>query len=460
MRDKTDIRTRLNNIVPQRIGTRLKLARLKLLVAVLIWLAIGIYSGMATFLGYKIANLGNVSLVITIASQFFTMAYAIPEFESVSRRFLKNFTIPTLIALCLGAHVISFLGSAFFHYTKASTARELGLTANQVEVLDDTGKKIKFNTLEFASFLEGLTNMYEGKAEASDNGKGITGRTGKGDRYRLYMNAASEVRLNREMLDQAIDFKEIDTLVHDTPDPAEFIRKLRTLPTSVLHQESEITTLGEAGRQLAILTGQRPSLDYETDEKVPDPKYAREILSTYVHRYPFVRVENPVEEVLTGGGKAAGMRRIFDTLNPFGDSTTHGYNESVGLLVGAILEISVFIFNIFVNLIYRNVQSILRRKDRSTIINAAYSCMLSITMRLTSVSENVQRLNTKTVVFMLDLAKRHFDKGLDRRRAMKCTELSCRPYDEEEQERSMFRSVWNTWGRGSRPCITSSTPTG
>ena len=447
MPEITNADRRLFRIVPHRIASRRRLTRVKLWIAITIWVTVGLYSGLATFFGYKTAQLGDVAVIITIASQFFTMIYAIPEFSAISRRLLGHATIPALIVLCLTAHIISFLGSAFYHYNEASKTKSLGLTANQLNILDDTRNKVYFNTIGHDVFLEGLEGYYEGKAKESENGFGVTGRSGQGARYRLYMNTASEVRSEHALFNTKVNLDEARAIIYDNNDINEFIANLRLLPTAVTHPESDVGTLGESQRLLNNLQNERPNLDFNAGEVVPEPRHGREVISAYIKRYPFVQVSAPVEALMTGGGKIEGLGQILKALSPF-DSNNGGYNVTIGLMAGGVLEIAVFIFNIFVNLLYRNLASIKRRTDRSTIINASYSSVLQVIMWYKPASQSIQRIDNPRLVTMLEMVKKFINSGLDRQDAMKCTEFSSKPYHEGEEDDSYLRTIWNRWGAG------------
>ncbi len=120
----------LDKLYPARLRKRLMIANWKLIVITILWITVAIYSLVATFYGYKVLNLGNISFILAFASQLFTVIYAVPYMNDINTKIFKKFAIPIWIIIAAAAHIISFGGSAFYHlyetpYRKKATVFRL-----------------------------------------------------------------------------------------------------------------------------------------------------------------------------------------------------------------------------------------------------------------------------------------------------------------------------------------------
>ncbi|MCD4727209.1 MAG: hypothetical protein K8R46_06085 [Pirellulales bacterium] len=441
--------TDLGTIVPEKLKKKYRLSKIKLWIIVIFWISIAIYSYLATFFGYKYANLGDMSFVLTLASQIFTMIYAIPDVGEIRKRMFRVGTLPFWIVVCFSAHIISFGGSAFYHYltiSKVEGRADLA-TPQQVQLLHNVQKKITFNTRGYINYLEGLEEYYKGKKSDSIDGYDASSTGGRGDRAKLLENVVSELSNELKWTRKQFPEEDIDKLTSSDIELSQFTSHANVISSTISHPESQIKELARAQKLRMELSRNKPPFDYGYSDAVPKPAIARQKIKDHIVNYPFIKIVVPYEQLGSAIGRIESLGDLFSLkILDEGDYKSK-YSSAGGLFAATVIEISMLIVNLFLVIQSRNIKAIYKRLDRTPIVDTAYDVTLDAIARFIPFTQKAGKIDPPTYIAVLSIGRNYIDRHQQINQRLICTELSAKPI-KEESNTGFLKKIWTQVGLG------------
>lgn len=450
MKTTTDI-YQIAKLVPPNLQKKFNLARFKLILIVAVWLTIAIYSFIATFLGYKISNLGNASLILALSSQLFTVIYAIPDMGNMRRYVFNKFTLPFWILICLTAHIISFAGSAFYHYMKTSqvSGRPDITTPYQANLLKETQSQILFNTNDYKVFLKSLIAYYKTKKQSSLEGKGPSSVEGRGDRVKLLENIVAELNEELSLANAKFPDDHFSKIVDPNIKLNMFLTLASTISSNVSHPESNIFDLSNSGNNIEKLQVERPLFNFSDADNVISQKDGRALIRSHISKYPFINIKIPYEELGAASGKFKSINEIVKQASLFDKSGDFKPNNAFGLFAATVIEVATFIFNLFFIVQGKNLKSITRRMNRIVVLNNAVDLSRNLISSLTLITKKAHKIDFSFAMLIISTARTEIFKKLDRRKKLFCSEISSKPERNMYIKRLRFlNKLWPKWGMG------------
>lgn len=434
--------------VPQGLAGRIASAQTKMRIIMAFWLLIGSYSLVTTFMGYKLSHLGNLSIILALASQVFTMIYALPDVGMV-KRFFFGASIPFWLILCIAMHGVSFCGSAYYHYmlTMRVMDRTDHASLEETKVLEDSQDMLRFNTYDYVRFLDKLTAYYERKREQSETGKGVSSLSGQGDRYRLFNNVVSELEAQKSLVFAEDRVDRINDLLEPNVEIRAYVNGLNKLSASITRPESSYRDIIQARLSLKELRKETPRFDYARGETVLSPTEGRKIIVAYLERYPFTKIDVPHDLKSTGSNKLSGLKKALMLEGLKDDKGEFDLGSFFGLFAATIVEIAMFVINLFFAAQSRNLKVLKERIDRSSMINCAESEGRDVLAWLSRVTEMAKALKPAYPVTLLSMAQDSIKFNCDRNQRMLLTSLTARRAT-GDYARRLFKRLWIRWGVG------------
>lgn len=438
---------KLAQIIPPNLQKKYDLAKFKLVLIVIVWITIAVYSFIATFLGYKLSNLGNVSFILALSSQIFTVIYAIPDMGDVRKHVFNKFTLPFWLIICLTAHVISFGGSAFYHYMKTSqvSGRPDITTPYQAKVLRETQEKILFNTKDYKIFLNSLVAYYELKKESSLEGTGASSIKGRGDRVKLLENVVSEIKEELSLANAKFPDDQFDKIVNPQVELSTFLTLASNISANATHPDSNIVNTADALSHYKDMKKDRPPLNFNGNEKVISQKEGRALIRQYISQYPFVKIDIPYEDLGAASGKFKSVNAIIKEASLFDEKGAFKPNNAFGLFAATIIEVATLIFNLFFIVQGKNLKTVVRRMNRRVVLNNAVDLSRSTIAHFTLITRKANDVDLSYPIMMISMAREQIFRKLEWEHKLYCSDTSANP-KRNERKPNILRRFWVKWG--------------
>jgi hypothetical protein len=354
--------------------------RLWLVVILPLWIANGGYSFIATMTGYTALGQQALAALLAGVSQAFTLIWALPIISADESKDKKPFWHFFLVIVVI-AHILSFAGSAFYHYSVSVQSLEHGrkitltnLLLGDVEFLFQGEAKefktakdsIKFNTLSRLNFLTETADYFEGRAKQAAAGLDKTKVAMKGKIYWAYFAAYKEVSAHKTSLEKKLRKDDFKWLYNGQATARAWIQAVSRVSPEVLSpaNASDIQ-LADAKTKLAELRKNRPNFNKLTG--VPDEEYARNLALEYISKYPSIMIDYDTLAFKKSTGRIAEVFQAVSPVRMLEDPANLIY-PGVALLV----EMLMIIFNLMIRSGFEKVKWIRLCSNRDALINMGY----------------------------------------------------------------------------------------
>ena len=372
-----------------------------LILTFLLWISIGFYSAYATFQGFNRLNWGLLAIILTSLAQIGAMIYPFIikkiYYDKSLTKLISCSSIILILVLGIVFHIVSFLGSIYYHSEAAGAPLSKRNVGSYEIQLQNIISNARHNNL-LPKEMDRIIHFYKTKTQEEVDGSGVTELKSFGPYARSY-HLLAQATANLKMQFPTIELPLPQQLSETTTNEQAFeitYNYYLNLPSELFPPKNNVSRYSLTDWREKVPRPINPKNEPKSNNAfLFNPNNfeltnAEQILRRYLYSFPFKEINKPV---LIHGAPQEVFKGIFSVFKNLRSEDDIVKSKSQAGFVGAILtELLTIIFNFSVLYVFIAWTS---RPKLGPFLDFVYSSVYTSNSRNT---KNLSSMDKDTIV--------------------------------------------------------------